>query len=325
LLTGVLDRPSRWPASTANMFKAARLLTARSLAEFLTDVVRVRVVADEWSRDQIGAPGLDADAADIMNERLPLTMLASAAETTSLPEAVRRQIAIAAFTRAVLLDDESVVATLAQTLGGLAPELKQPLVALMSARPPAARRSEARLMLLRYPGLQPFVRRHGPYPTGLHRLDPLRDHWWCAFSPPGAITATPVIPGQPARYTASYETGFTRQWRDPRFLQPLYPTSDAPQSPAFLSDAERARAGRELAALARQGAAATALARQAVAFARANATDARAAETLYLGVRATRYGCADDDTGKASKAAFDLLHRAYPKTEWAKRTPYWYR
>jgi hypothetical protein len=41
-------------------------------------------------------------------------------------------------------------------------------------------------------------------------------------------------------------------------------------------------------------------------------------------VRATRYGCTDKDTPRFSKAAFDLLHRRYPKSPWAEKTKYWY-
>jgi len=41
-------------------------------------------------------------------------------------------------------------------------------------------------------------------------------------------------------------------------------------------------------------------------------------------VHATRYGCHSELIGEYSKAAFDLLHMQYPKSDWAKRTPYWF-
>jgi hypothetical protein len=48
-------------------------------------------------------------------------------------------------------------------------------------------------------------------------------------------------------------------------------------------------------------------------------------ETLYLAIRATRYGCRrPDDNGTASLAAFNLLHQRYPHSSWTKRTPYWF-
>jgi hypothetical protein len=47
-------------------------------------------------------------------------------------------------------------------------------------------------------------------------------------------------------------------------------------------------------------------------------------QALHLAVRATRYGCMNAQSGAASKQAFDLLHRKYPKTEWARKTKFWY-
>jgi len=41
-------------------------------------------------------------------------------------------------------------------------------------------------------------------------------------------------------------------------------------------------------------------------------------------VRATRYGCTDKETVNYSKAAFDLLHKRYPNSEWTKKTPYYF-
>lgn len=43
--------------------------------------------------------------------------------------------------------------------------------------------------------------------------------------------------------------------------------------------------------------------------------DPRVPETLHLVVRATRFGCAGNDTGKISKAAFELLLKKYPKSD----------
>jgi len=48
------------------------------------------------------------------------------------------------------------------------------------------------------------------------------------------------------------------------------------------------------------------------------------AEGLYRAVRATRHGCGNDTKGKYSKDAFRLLQRRYPKSEWTKKTPYWF-
>ena len=47
-------------------------------------------------------------------------------------------------------------------------------------------------------------------------------------------------------------------------------------------------------------------------------------EALHLAVRATRYGCTDDETSQWSSKAFQLLRRRYPKSEWAAKTKYHY-
>jgi hypothetical protein len=94
--------------------------------------------------------------------------------------------------------------------------------------------------------------------------------------------------------------------------------------PAFLTDAEVARADHELAALSALGPAPNYLAREAVAWARARPRDPDAAEALARAVEGTRRGCRDEDTAAASRRAFQALHQLFPRTEWAQRTKYWY-
>ena len=65
--------------------------------------------------------------------------------------------------------------------------------------------------------------------------------------------------------------------------------------------------------------------RIAVEWAEKNPADKRAPEALHLAVKATRYGCTDKETGRWSKAAFDLLHQRYPNSGWAKETKYWFK
>jgi hypothetical protein len=96
------------------------------------------------------------------------------------------------------------------------------------------------------------------------------------------------------------------------------------RDPAFLSPAERAAADDEVARLESVPPAATWFTREALAFARAEPDDPRSPEFLSRAVRATREGCGDGETRALSKAAFDLLHRRYPKTSWARQTKYWF-
>lgn len=66
------------------------------------------------------------------------------------------------------------------------------------------------------------------------------------------------------------------------------------------------------------------LGRRVLAYADAHREDPDVPEALHHIVRATRYGCRDVSYGEISKAAFDRLHRRYPKSEWTDATPYWF-
>ncbi len=60
--------------------------------------------------------------------------------------------------------------------------------------------------------------------------------------------------------------------------------------------------------------------------AKAHPDDPLVPEALHRLVIVVRYGCRENDpvNGQISKAAFDLLHKRYPKSEWSAKTPYWF-
>lgn len=95
-------------------------------------------------------------------------------------------------------------------------------------------------------------------------------------------------------------------------------------SPAFINPTQQASAAEEQSKLASLGESSTFLARRAVEFANKNMTNPNTPEILHLAVRATRYGCRDNNTLKFSKAAFDILHKRFPRSEWTKKTPYYF-
>ena len=68
------------------------------------------------------------------------------------------------------------------------------------------------------------------------------------------------------------------------------------------------------------------LGERVLAYADRHPRDPRVAEALHRVVRVTRYGCARglDANGRISHTAFTRLHRDYPRSEWAKETPYWF-
>jgi hypothetical protein len=148
--------------------------------------------------------------------------------------------------------------------------------------------------LLNAPGKRPYVDPgYGRYTKELAKIDPYRDNWWCAAS----ATNLP----------------YNSELRKP----------DDTGAP-FLAKAERDQAAAEWKKLESIATGPNWLTAQTLAFAQAHPQDPRVPEALYLAVRSTRYGCTDKDTGDLSHRAFDLLHRHYPNSDWAKKTPYWF-
>ena len=80
----------------------------------------------------------------------------------------------------------------------------------------------------------------------------------------------------------------------------------------------------ELKTMQKTGAAPTFLSQVVLDFARNHPSDARVPEALHMVVKATRFGSGDDNTSKASAAAFKLLHSKYKGNPWTKKTPYHY-
>lgn len=127
------------------------------------------------------------------------------------------------------------------------------------------------------------------------------------------------------------DSGYGRYTKEPAKIDPYRDNwwcsakaIDSPGAP-FLPAAARAQAAAERQKLQSVPTAPDWLAAQTLAFARAHPQDPRVPEALYLVVRATRYGCTGNQTSDFSHRAFDLLHRRYPATDWAAKTPYWFR
>jgi len=107
-------------------------------------------------------------------------------------------------------------------------------------------------------------------------------------------------------------------------LYDVCPSGDVGPS-AFLPADERSTGEKEARALCDAAPnAVNHLSSTAIAWARAHPQDPRVPEALHLAVRTTRYGPADKSSSPLSKEAFDLLHRRYPNSDWAKKTKYWY-
>jgi hypothetical protein len=306
---------SRLNISSLNLLKQQRMMASINLDEFLTYAQRMPAGftwnedgrelpadAEEISSDDKSLQGLplfDADASQILNRQMPLSVLREAAGNKNLPDHLRRDVAQATWLRAVLLGDNATATAVAPTLKTLVPELAPFLNEYTSAPDPATKKFSAIYAWLKFPGLEPVVDSGAGRRTPLNEQDSYRDNWWCsaAMSEPESSDAEDTKPQVP---------------------------KDKP-SPGFLTATQRASAEKEYATLTSLGAAPNYLCRQVVEWATKHPRDPRVPEALHLAVKSTRYSCTDKQTGKWSKAAYDYLHAHYPGNAWTKQTPYWYK
>ncbi|HEY9232660.1 MAG TPA: hypothetical protein VIS78_10950 [Blastocatellia bacterium] len=300
------------PPSAFNQFMALRMNVATSLDEFLKYAQRVPAgfTYDEDGRelpadsDDGDKPkktarnklSWDADAARALNEAMPLAVLKEAATNPTLATHLRRELALAAWVRAALLDDDATAMAMAPTVASLAPELKELLDAYIGATDKPAKKFAAIYLILKFPGARPSVDPGTGRTATLDKIDDYRDNWWCEY-------------------------GRAADSDNPSIKRVVKTTA----APAFLTAAQKTAASAEWKRLSALGTAPDYLCAQAIKWASLKPDDPRAPEALHLAVRSTRYGCTDEQTGTLSKQAYDLLHRKYPKSEWAQKTKYWFK
>lgn len=299
--------------STFNQFMSLRMKVAANLNEFLKYAQRVPAgfTYDEDGRElpidssdaaqpkSIARNKLswDDDATKMLNEAMPLTVLKDAATNTMLATHLRGELALAVWARAALLDDDVTANEIAPAVAGLIPELKDLLNTYVAATDKQEKKFDAIYLVLKYPGVRPSVNSGTGRTTDIDKIDEFRDNWWCDY-------------GQPVEPD------------NPMVKRPA--TSNA-NGPAFLTAPQKTAASAEWKRLVALGTAPNYLCAQAIKWANLKPDDPRAPEALHLAVRSTRYGCTNDQTGAMSKLAYDLLHRKYPKSDWAQKTKYWFK
>jgi hypothetical protein len=298
--------PSKKNAGTRNELLGLRMATAPTFTAFLEDAPRQVLdfafspepvpdtlsVGLEASTEQVPSIQFDLDSVAAFNSQLPLSFWMTASDSHSpLPQNLREGIAWAGWVRAVQLDDTAAAAHLAPSL----PASVRAIAGDSTGFP-------ATLAMLSNPGLRPYIEQGVQRTVTFHQLDSYRDNWW--------VDGSGVTP--------------SHDWSDQSLaMQP-------PRTPlTFLTPEERDRAQKELETLKDLPPGITWLGRRAIDYVKAHPDDPHAAESLYLTVRATRYSPYIDQAKQGaqqavSKEAFDLLHRRYPKSTWAAKTPYYY-
>lgn len=319
-------------AASLNLFLVLRMDLSRSLDEFLS-YAALPVVGSEddsgyasWSGycSEKDCPEVfstksenklerrfDRETAMVFNARLPLQQLAQAASDKELPEKLRGELAASTWTRAVMLGQHEIAVSMIPQVAQRYPELKASLESYGAKTSAQDKWHSALFMLLSNPGLRPYVNAGFARDTKVDGIDNFRDNWWC-----GDMGVGPGVSNF-ARYDA-----FTWPRRTTK-LDAKHPKDTLPYPP-FLSDAQVDAAEAEWKKLSDSGTGPDYLAMKTLDWAKEAADDPRIPEALHLAVRSTRYGCTDKGTTAWSKRAFELLHSQYPKSTWAKQTPYWF-
>ena len=303
---------SQKPTSKRNALLGERLAVARDFKEFLQYAPRNTLAADsegagdlqqECNQDKhavngnANCPGVtqdlwfDDDAAIMLNQKMPLSLLIEAANTATLPQNLRQSLAVMAWTRSVLLQD-------AKSVAALAPLLPKSLQATSGS----SADFPADLAILRNPGVRPYLEAGIPRVASFDQFDDYRNNWWCK-------------PWQ------EEEQG------DAPALAPL-------PAPAIIAQDQQALADSEYQRLQRMPDSAAVIGQRVIDYAASHPNDPQVPEALALTVRASHYACQSSENSTpgvsttgytpVSKAAFEFLHKHYPKSPWTAKTPYYY-
>jgi len=300
------------PGSELNALLGERMAVARNFDEFLEFAPRTTLETGSEAADDlqaqcnamahaVNAPApcpeadhpqeFDQDAVEILNQQAPVSLLIRAAQSLSLPQNLRRELAIVAWTRAVLLDDTKSAATVAPLL----PKSLQDTADLRVDFP-------ADLAILRNPGIRPYLEAGIPRVASFSTFDGFRDNGWCktwsgAYA---AEQAAPALPPPPAFFmpdqTAQGAAEVQRLQQMPdstvligqRILDYAKDHPDDPQAPEALALTVRA---------------------SHYSCQTWNPKIPPASQPKYQPV---------------SKAAFEFLRQHYPKSPWTAKTPYYY-
>ena len=322
------------PEGVGNLLHYQRLKLARDVGEYAASAVRhgefimylydpgtnrsavplpLRPAKDSYKSDsyianvvgwrtelfQKDPPYVDADAAYGMSSFMPLPMMAQVVLAAGLPANIKRDLALAVFTRAVLLEDAATAKSMAEVLAPFFPQFADNWKSYRNAADASARKVEAALVLLKLPAARPWPDSGLGYMYKRDVISLYGPRWWAKDEMP---FGTPDANGN---LVLCEDCGL-----------PLPLTA-----PPFITDANKAAAQVDNARLSKLPGAPTWLGEIVIAWAKAHLSDPRVPEALHNVVRATQYGDMDSDT---SQAAYDLLHGKFPRNAWTSKTPHWF-
>lgn len=315
--------------STINLFKLLNLRTSPTLADFLHSAAALpagvttmdsglpdepATAADttnlcDVNGSQATTELFNPDAATILNTRMPLALLATAAENKDLPRNLSFQIAQSTWTRALLLNQPDIAKRMSPILTGCYPAWKQWLDAYDSAKTANDRHVAGLLALMRFPSNAPLVSAGMERNDGFAGYSMYRDNWWTAGN------------GSP------YDTGPRSPALPPLFFSTTPATPAELPDPPFLTAADRAAADHEIAALRTTPCSSDYFATAALDWQKQHPPtpnpDPRTITLLGFAERAVRNGCRTKTTPELNHRLFVTVQTKYPKSEWAKKYTTW--
>ncbi len=238
-----------------------------------------------------GRKAFDPDTVDIINWHFSLRTLLAASRSYELPEYLKRSLALAAWTRAVILKNEAVAQEASRDVARLAPEMSSSLTNYLNMQTHEQREDEALYIMLKFPNLSPYV------PSGIPEFSSIEESeyyfelsWWCKPD----------------------ETEYNDDGDEiPKSVQ----------SPRFLSAPALAAAKRERVALSTIGDAKSFLGTKVLEWAARSPKEPRIPEAIYIAALANqsyKYGCGGWEQDEEKRTALEkLLKDKYPQSPWA--------
>lgn len=287
-----------------NLYLQERFAVAASPADAARYLLRRRSTATDYDTGEQAVTKADApapreeiaaDGQRWINSSLSAADLQALGADQSLPSAVRARLGVAAWMRFDLLGQYDAALKAAQQVEDNSTELAPVMRQYRALKADAARHHWMLVNAVKYaltpmPGTWRMADAYAQLPA-----DEATASMWCKM---------PSAAGQPYEENTEVEL--------------------APPAPAAGDAADLARRDRELARLGALKTATGYLGDHVLQRVAARPNDPDLPWLLHVVVRSTRGGCLDDDAKALSKKAYTVLHQRYGKTEWAKKTPYFY-
>ncbi|MCB1307284.1 MAG: hypothetical protein KDK30_03845 [Leptospiraceae bacterium] len=335
------ERRTRFAPATLNRFLTLRMRVAVDMNDFARHATRRPATITSNTYEQIPFdweqegprtdPLFDLDAVMYINQRFALSDWMELADNDRIPERLRHEILAAGFVRAFLIGNDTLAQAFAEPLSKNRAALKDDLELYLKSD---ANRAQLMglLVILRNPGLRPYVNSGLPRDVAINEIHNYRDNWWCAVRRPNEQT-TNSNPANPKPtglnidkevYELNNRYSLHRMaWWDQQYALLLFNRTPFNNLP-FLSAEQRSQASQQWNRMQSMETAPNLLIARLLHIADRHRADDLLPEALHLAVRATRYGCTDDHTTQYSQRAFQYLHRHFPDSAWTRKTPYYY-